>query len=173
MKRLLILLVGLTISTLNATAQRQEVCIPWEKIVIPIYANELSDTVICEISQDFDKEDHSYEVFIVKKSPLRFKIEYRDLDEIPIKDAKTGWIDKKYCGVYARWYYDNGSDQKYIKLYASPSKDSNFIKIYKSPIALTVVDFQDDLLEVMFEIDGTVYTGWVDRYCPNIFNSCT
>ena len=85
--------------------------------------------------------------------------------------TRIGWIDKKYCNVWDRVYYDNRGE--YIKLYKAPNSDA-YLKIRKRPErALTVVDFQDNFLHVMFEIDNVIYDGWIDRYCCNIFNSCT
>ena len=51
----------------------------WDKTLIPIYADQLTDSVSCQIYQDFEQEDHVYEAFITEKSPLRFKIEFCDL----------------------------------------------------------------------------------------------
>ena len=151
--------------------KRQEVCFSRDKVNIPISANELTDSVIYNVYHDYEAEDHIYEVFIVEKSPLRFKIEYRDLENQP-QPVQTGWVDKKYCGVWDRCYYDEFR-KGYIKLYKDPNKDSDFIKIYKQPYdALVVTDFQGEFLQVLFEIDNTIYVGWVDKYCRNVFNSC-
>lgn len=153
-------------------AQKQEICFSWSKVNIPIYANELTDSVIFNVYQDFDAEDYIYEVFVIEKSPLRFKVEYRDLYNHS-EAFKIGWVDKKYCSVWDRWYYDE-SLQSYIKLYKNPNVNSDFIKIYKRPFqALTVVDYEGKFLKVMFDIDDIIYIGWIDRYCRNIFNSCT
>ena len=156
---------------LSINTQKVEICIPWDRTKIPIYADELQDNIVDYIYQDFEKEDHLYEVFIVDKSCLRFNIEYRDLYD-PSQIIKSGWIDKKYSGVNDRWYYDELG--KFIKLFTYPDKESEFIKIRNNPIrALTVIDYQDGFLYVIFDVNGTIYKGWIDRYCPNIFDNCT
>ena len=162
--------IGALFSCLCANAQRQEICFHRDKTLIPIYADQLTDSVSCQIYQDFEQEDHVYEAFITEKSPLRFKVEFWDLYDSN-KTTRIGWIDKKYCNVWDRVYYDNRGE--YIKLYKAPNSDA-YLKIRKRPErALTVVDFQDNFLHVMFEIDNVIYDGWIDRYCCNIFNSCT
>ena len=91
--------IGAIFSCLCANAQRQEICFHWDKTLIPIYADQLTDSVSCQIYQDFEQEDHVYEAFITEKSPLRFKIEFCDLYDSN-KTTRIGWIDKKYCNVY-------------------------------------------------------------------------
>lgn len=162
--------IGALFSCLCANAQRQEICFHWDKTFIPIYIDQLTDSICCRIYQDFELEDHAYEAYITDKSPLRFKIEFRDLYDSN-KNTRVGWIDKKYCTVWDRVYYDDIG--AYIKLYESPNSDT-YLKIRKRPeCALTVVDFQDKFLHVIFEIEDVIYDGWIDRYCCNIFNSCT
>lgn len=162
--------LGALFSCLCANAQRQEICFHWNKTTIPIYADQLTDSIYCHIYQDFELEDHAYEAYITDKSPLRFKIEFRDLYDSN-KNTRVGWIDKKYCTAWDRVYYDDIG--AYIKLYESPNSDT-YLKIRKRPeCALTVVDFQDKFLHVILEIEDVIYDGWIDRYCCNIFNSCT
>ena len=71
--------IGALFSCLCANAQRQEICFHRDKTLIPIYADQLTDSVSCQIYQDFEQEDHVYEAFITEKSPLRFKVEFCDL----------------------------------------------------------------------------------------------
>ena len=113
--------IGALFSCLCANAQRQEICFRRDKTLIPIYADQLTDSVSCQIYQDFEQEDHVYEAFITEKSPLRFKVEFCDLYDSN-KTTRIGWIDKKYCNVWDRVYYDNRG--KYIKLYKAPNSDA-------------------------------------------------
>lgn len=164
----LTILIGLALSI---NTQKVEICLPWDQVKIPIYADELRDKVIDYIYQDFEKEDHLYEVFIIDKSCLRFNIEYRDLYD-PSQTIKSGWVDKKYSGVNDRWYYDETG--RFIKLFTAPNNESEFIKIRNTPVRpLTVIDYQNGFLYVIFDVDGTIYKGWIDRFCPNILDNCT
>ena len=72
--------IGAIFSCLCANAQRQEICFHWDKTLIPIYADQLTDSVSCQIYQDFEQEDHVYEAFITcKGNKILYDMEGRTL----------------------------------------------------------------------------------------------
>ena len=78
--------IGALFSCLCANAQRQEICFHRDKTLIPIYADQLTDSVSCQIYQDFEQEDHVYEAFNVPA-------------ELLIYPDENHWVLKPQNGV--------------------------------------------------------------------------
>lgn len=170
------LILALLLFAIGTTdAQMQEVCFPVDTEPITVYSDKDTDSVKQILIQDFESEDHLYEVFILEETDSRFWIKYRDI-EIYNDPFQIGWVDKRHCGVFARWYYDS-DNRPYIKLYDTSDK-SSYIKIYGQawPCMYVISCKSDnDTIKVEFKTygDDKSYSGWIDRYCPNIFNNCT
>lgn len=174
MKQLFLIVSAFWCCVVNA--QTQNVSIIHTNVAIPVHSDAIGESLNCMIFQDSINEAY-YSVTIIEKSPLRFKVNLQletGLDSAP---EIIGWVDKKYCGVFQRWYYERDENDnlvRFVKLYEEPNIDAKFIKIYdviNDP--LTVIDFQNRWVKVMFYLDDVLYEGWIDKYCSNPYNSCT
>lgn len=119
--------------------------------------------------------DSLYEYYfaftILENSPLMFYVEVKSCSQ---QNSPTiyGWVEKKYCGVYVRYY--NTESDAHIRLYEEPDSRKKYQKLnisLQSPVI--VVDTRDKWVKVLFLYDGIYYEGWIDKYCSSIYNSCT
>lgn len=175
--KVIIIFIALIFICHHAYAQLRSVVFLYNNVEIPIYKDPIGDDVKYRIMQD-----KIYEIFfavdILEKSALRYKVSVTTVISSDPAPEIVGWVDKRQCGVFKRWYYDDANN-RFIKLYAEPRYDSEFVKIYEDIMTeenheMTVVDYADgDWLKVIFYSSGILYEGWVDRYCPDIYDSCT
>ena len=175
--KVIIIFIALIFICHHAYSQLRSVVFLYNNVEIPIYKDPIGDDVKYRIMQD-----KIYEIFfavdILEKSALRYKVSVTTVISSDPAPEIVGWVDKRQCGVFKRWYYDDANN-RFIKLYAEPRYDSEFVKIYEDIMTeenheMTVVDYADgDWLKVIYYSSGILYEGWVDRYCPDIYDSCT
>lgn len=136
---------------------------------VNIYKLPIGQDTVCKIFQDSINETNYYEVKLLEKSPLRFKVQIQAYEFTP---PIVGWIDKECIAVHPDILRD--SDGYYILLYESPDKDP--LPLYlkgKFDTIFTVVDYNDKWMRIMFMMNDCLYVGWIKDYCPIIYNSCT
>ena len=177
--KVIIIFIALIFICHSAYAQLRPVPVVfmYDNVEIPIYKNPIGDEVKYRIMQD-----KIYEIFfavdILEKSALRYKVSVTTVISSDPAPEIVGWVDKQQCCVYKRWYYDDANN-RFIKLYAEPRYDSEFVKIYEDimteeSIVMTVIDYADERWrKVIFYSSGILYEGWVDRYCSDVYDSCT
>ena len=129
---------------------------------INIYQQPVGHEVEAKIFQDSINETNYYNVLLLEKSPLRFKVRLQAYDSSPYFE---GWIDKECIAVYPR----NGE----VLLYTEPTINSPVQHFKDITQLLTVIDYEGKWLKVYFIINDKPYCGWIKEYCPNIYNSCS
>lgn len=120
------------------------------------------------IFQDSINETNYYEVRLLEKSSLRFKVWMQAYETV---EPIVGWIDKECIAVHPDILDDNQG--YYVVLYNSPDKFPR--KVYlkdKFDEVLTVIDYDGQWLKVVFAVNTKLHEGWVKDFCPNIYNSC-
>ncbi len=145
-------------------------------VPVNVYKNAIDDSVRYCIMQDTISERY-YNVQILESSPLRFKVQLSYSDGSTSNPDFIGWIDKQNCFVYSRYYRDE-NDSQYIKLYKEPNASSPFEIIYVAfSISFNVIEFSIDedssvWYKICFYYKNKLYVGWVDKYCPFIYDQC-
>lgn len=175
--KIIIIFIALIFICHPAYAQLRSVVFLYNNVEIPIYKDPIGNEVKYRIMQD-----KIYEIFfavdILEKSALRYKVSVTTVISSDSAPEIIGWVDKQRCGVFKRWYYDDAMN-RFIKLYSEPRYDSEVVKIYENietekTRVMTVVDYADgDWLKVVFYSSGILYEGWVDKYCSDVYDSCT
>ena len=159
--------VLLTLVPLFSEAQEYpNVFIKYFNECVNVYQDPLGREVKCQVFQDSINETNYYKVELLEKSPLRFKVQMQAYDSSPVI---TGWLDKECIAVYPRFLHNSD-----IVLFKEPGNNPTSISLKdeSNPI-FTVLDYQDKWFKVMFKIKDDIYIGWIDRYCPIIYNSCS
>lgn len=173
----LILMVFSQINYLNAH-ENWAVIIPINQEVF-LYQDAVSNTIKHTIYQDSIFEIY-FAVKILASTPLRFEIEVSSTIPSCSPDAEEtkirGWIDKINCGVFLRNIYfpKNDSNLPILNIYRKPTTNSQYITLtgYYNQL-VTVLDYKDDWVKVIFYDKGKLIIGWIERYCSDIYNSCT
>jgi len=119
--------------------------------------------------------DEFYSAYILKSSPLRYKVIYQPVSKDFDSDAprKIGWIDKMDLGLTA---LEIGP----LRLYEQPDTTSNYIEFQynyytdqKELIdmgALILLEIgEKHWRKVMFSSEGKNYIGWVNRYRDSVW----
>ena len=134
---------------------------------VNVFQNPLGREVRCQVFQDSINETNYYKVELLEKSPLRFKVRMQAYDFSP---TITGWLDKECIAVYPRFL-----NNRNIVLYEEPGINPISISLKDELNQIfTVLDYQDNKwLKVMFMMKNEIYIGWIDEYCPIIYNSCS
>lgn len=172
MKKYLLLIAFLiSIHCLLAQKMNKHVFINEFNSEIPIYSDSIGNLKVHSIFQDSIFE-HFYEVDIRKESALRYEVHLFCVSQDNSPQVE-GWVDKKFCSVYL-------SPTRYgiIKLYDLPNITSSYIELDNIYITIsaTVISTskqKDKFIKVAFIYAGKCYEGWVDKYCPTIYNSCS
>lgn len=162
-------------SIMCAVLSLVNVCFISEKTDIIIFRDSISSVEIDRLYQDFDAEDNDnlYEVQIEAKSSGRFKIRYWPLGKHD--SYKEGWVEKRHCGVFLRSNGYTSDGHSYINIYTS-SRTIEHIRIYDMwDMPVQVIDYfkSGRRLKVSIPIGNVTVVGWIDRFCPYIYNSCT
>lgn len=172
-----ILMVLSHINTINAH-DNWVVIIPVNQEVF-LYQDAVSNTIKHTIYQDSIFEIY-FDAKILTSTPLRFEVEISstippctpEAEEIKI----TGWIDKINCGVFLRNTYSLNNDPNVpmLNIFREPTTNSQYITLtgYYNKL-VNVLDYSDHWAKVIFYDKGKLIIGWVERYCSNIYNSCT
>ena len=167
-----ICLIALSYLLLSFTAKEQETHYAFIKYFnecINIYQAPTGREVTGSIFQDSINETNYYEVRLLEKSSLRFKVRMQAYDTV---EPIVGWIDKECVAVHPDILDDNQGC--YVVFYNFPNKAPR--KVYlkgKFDVVLTVVDYEGQWLKVVFTVNGELHEGWVKDFCPNIYNSCS
>ena len=133
---------------------------------IKVYLKPIGHEIKTQIYQDSINETNYYKVELLDKSPLRFKVHMQAYDSSPVI---IGWLDKECIAVYPRFI-----NNREIMLYDEPDNNPKSLNLKdESDPILTVLDYKGIWLKVMFMIKGNIYIGWIDKYCPIIYNSCS
>ena len=164
-------------------ASGSDICFPYpENQEIKLYGSQESDSAEITISQG-ENDCLWYDFEVTDETPLRFEVlilEYPDcppdFDHEKMLPNKKYWVDKKDCAVFSR-STDFDSNGGYFYLYEEPDSDSR-MKIYETEVADQI--FQPLLfdrehpewLNVTVTIADGMFSGWVKRWCPTIYNSC-
>lgn len=172
-----ILMVLLHINTINAH-DNWVVIIPINQEV-HLYEDAVSHTIKHTIFQDSIFEI-DFDAKILTSTPLRFEIEVSSTISPYSPDAEIttirGWIDKINCGIFLRNIYspNNNPNLPILNIYSEPTTDSQYITLtgYYNQL-VNVLDYNDDWAKVIFYDKGKLIIGWIERYCSNIYNSCT
>lgn len=138
-----------------------------------VYEDSIGVMELDRFYQDLKHEKNLYEVYIIDKSPLRFKVKYNQLGDD--ENVKEGWVEKEQCGVYLRQngYTEDGIG--FLHLYTS-AECKEYLRLYNVGTPLVpVVDYSCETrcLQVCIRINETEIVGWINRFCPYIYNSCT
>lgn len=134
---------------------------------VNVFQNPIGHEVKCQVFQDSINETNYYKVELLEKSPLRFKVRMQAYDFSP---TITGWLDKECIAVYPRFL-----NNRNIVLYEAPGINPISISL-KDELnqTFTVLDYLDNKwLKVMFMMKNDICIGWIDEYCPIIYNSCS
>lgn len=167
----MIYLIALTLMLIPSTIKKQEQPYAFFKYFnecINVYKSPIGQDAVCKVFQDSINETNYYEVKLLEKSPLRFKVQIQAYDFIP---PIIGWVDKECIAVYPDILHDN--DGYYVLLYESPNKGP--ISLYledKFDDVFTVIDYCGKWMKIMFMMNEHLYVGWVKDFCPIIYNSC-
>lgn len=160
-----------------------DICFPYpENHEIKLYGSQESDSVEITIRQG-ENDCLWYDFEITEETSLRFEVmilEYPDcppdFDEEKMVPDKRYWVDKKDCAVFSR-PTDFDSSGGYFYLYAEPDSD-NRMRIYESEVMNQIfrpLSFDreySEWLNVTIATANGVFSGWVKRWCPTIYNSC-
>lgn len=140
---------------------------------IMLYADAYNPEVAYVIQQDFDSDFYA-DVELLDTAPFRFKVKVT----LNMTCGETvdiyGWLDKVNCVVFLRANsYQNG--QSYIYIYKEPSEKSDYqpVEVLVGYDSGYVIGYADNWYLIVTEKDGKLYKGWINRFCPNILNSCT
>lgn len=159
-----ILFLFIETSVCFSQPDRNEMFIRIDNIPIRIYEDSTMKKVKYTIMSDSLFENY-YSVFVIKKSSLMFLSNIKSCSSYN-SPTINGWIEKKYCGVYIC--------RNKQKLFRNPNEKSEYIIlsfVYDKPV--TVIDIFHGWYKISFIKSGVNYVGWVNDYCPNIYNSCT
>ncbi len=133
---------------------------------VPIYNNPINDDIKTIVFQDSINETNYYNLILIDKSPLRFKVKLQAYDYSPMIE---GWIDKDCVAVFLR----SNNKEGIIFLYEKPSMQSEKYIVSNISKPITVIDYKDNWFKIAFIDNGKLYIGWTNSYCPSIYNSCT
>lgn len=137
---------------------------------VNVYQYPIGDYIKFKVFQDSINETNYYNVVFLQNSPLRFKVRIQAYDTSPFLE---GWVDKDCIAVYPRYSLDEKGNNYFI-IYDQPLLKSGSRRVYeKIDSTLTVVDYNENWVKVIFMIDGVLHTGWTNHFCTNIYNSCT
>lgn len=136
-----------------------------------LYKNQLGEDTLAVFEMN-KSEILGYDVNILNQSPLRFLVEI--IDET-VKDTtiiSTGWIDKKYLCVWNWTWDDKGSP--YERLYSIPNEYSDFIIVPAAEGPMNVIDYDEKtaFIRVSYKVANKIYTGWINKYCPQFKAGC-
>ena len=169
---------------LISTALRaQYLVLNWEEDII-VYPSDSTNVILAILPHMFvndDDNDYSWTAKVLCVDEHRFKLEIVLDDGVEqMGDPIIGWVDKKQCGVFLR---NNRYEGRIaiMDIYMSKSLEGDFI-----PFDVGAINFQwvsvtdlyyhsyhyDYIDKVHFWYKDVLYSGWVPRSCPNIYNSC-
>lgn len=178
-KKILVFIL-MVISHINTISGQEKwiVIIPVNQEV-HLYEDAVSHTIKHTIFQDSVFEIY-FDAKILTSTPLRFEIEVSStiLPCFPDVEITTirGWIDKINCGIFLRNIYspNNNPNRPILNIYSEPTTDSHYITLtgYYNQL-VNVLDYSGDWAKVIFYDKGKLIIGWIERYCSNIYNSCT
>lgn len=140
---------------------------------VMLYNDAYGANINYVIVQKFD-EDLCAFVDILEDGIFRFKVNVSIVSSEMELQQITGWLDKVNCVVFLRPdTYENGDAILHIHSAPDANSDYTSVKIHVGSGVGYVVHYKDDWYCVVTEVDGKLYQGWIKRYCPNIYNSCT
>ena len=78
-------------------------------------------------------------------------------------------MDKECIAVYPRFINDSE-----VVLYEEPDNKPISLDLKgEANLVFTVLDYKGKWLKVMFMVKNNMHIGWIDEYCPIIYNSCS
>ena len=175
MNRLIIILLVFFIF-LPAVAQERVVLKMEDSIEVYISFNE--GHCFCKLLPIKEyNSDFFYNAIILEKKENRFKLKIAmsDIDAKIESEPIIGWVDKTNCGVFllCNEYVEQ---IPMLYLYEYPIIDSvrNIIDIRGIDRSwISIDDTYNGFARISFEIDGIKYSGWINKYCTDMYSLCS
>lgn len=135
---------------------------------VVVYADSVGPETAYTLMQDSVFGDY-FQLHIQAQSSARFQVTIQKWADY--SPEISGWVAKEECGVYL--LHARASQPPCYRLYTQPNERSASqtleAEIY-GPV--NILARRGTWLQLSFPFGGRRYSGWTDRYCPNIFGSC-
>lgn len=167
--------MALLLLAFNSMAQQRIVLNMNEYIDVHVGSDE--DECFCQLLP-LEKlpDDYVYDAIILDQTFNRYKLQItmRMIDG-PESQPIIGWVNKNQCGAFLLCNNYSGSTPL-LFLYKFPELDSEFTVVELNQQIngqwISIRDIQKGFALVSFKLNDILYSGWIQRFCTDPYNSC-